>query len=85
MSATIGPIDDRKVAVEPAIAVKKMNFCHSSRWMSGDSAMSSFAALPASTKELSVLSGFLSARPKRIIAKALVCLITPGDAMTVAM
>ena len=81
----MGPIGERRLAVEPAMAVRKMNFCQSSRDMSADRSMSSLAALPASTNALSFASGFLSARPNRKVANWLVCLITPGEAMTCAL
>ena len=84
-SAAIGPIGERKPAVEPAMAVRKMNLCQRSRSMSAEISMSSLAALPAATKADNGASGFLSARPKRSIAKLLVCLMTPGAAITVAM
>ena len=84
-SATIGPIGERKLAVEPAMAVRKMNLCQQLALDVGGEAMSSLAALPAATKADRVRPDFLSARPKRIIAKLLVCLMTPGAAITVAM
>src|SRR6185437_5975523 len=44
-SATIRPMDERRLAVVPAMAVRTMNFCHNSRSISADSAMSSFAGV----------------------------------------
>ena len=75
----------RKAEVAPAMAVRKMNFCQRSRSISAAMATSSLAALPASAKACSVASARLSARPKRIMAKLLVCLMTPGEEITVAI
>ncbi len=67
------------------MAVRKMNFSQRSTWMSFDRSMSHFAFLPAATKASSTASGFLSARPKCIVANWLVCLMTPGCSITVAI
>ena len=79
------PMGERMLPVEPAMAVRKMNFSHSSTLISAEMSTSILAALPASAKACSTASGFLSARPKRILAKWLVCLMTPGAAITVAI
>ena len=47
--------------------------------------MSIAAALAASAKADSIASGFPSMRPKCMVANWLVWLITPGDAITVAI
>ncbi len=67
------------------MAVRKANFSQRSRSISAEISTSILAALPAATKACSFSSGFLSARPKRILAKLLVCLMTPGASITVAM
>ncbi len=83
--SSIGPMEERRDAVEPAIAVRKMNFSQRSTCMSFDKSMSHLAFLPAAANASSVASGFLSACPKCIVANWLVCLMTPGCSITVAI